>query len=291
VSKQGKSGTLSCAFCGRPWSVVPRSKEHIWPRWIRKHATDFAPGHFDHALGFGLDEKQKAFVESQTVTRFHKSSILTAQTREVCEPCNNGWMSTLETQAEPLFLRLLEAATSNQRCRLTFIEAATLARWMQKTAMANELTIGLPSLMPVSLRQRLRDEDRPLVPAYVWVGRFPENKEMMGIQVRFKIGNTRIPDPRHEDRVGLLSGLAFRSLLLMAYIPSSRRHEAPRMPVTSWTLLSPISPDSAVEYPPPVDLTSEDVRRLTTDYSSWLPLSDVSTFVRNPNPPTIHVRN
>ncbi len=291
MSKQGKSGTLACAFCGRSWSVVPRSKEHVWPQWIRKHATDFAPGHFDHAIGFGLDDEKRAFVEAPTVTRLHKSSILTTQTREVCKHCNNGWMSILETKAEPLFLRLLDAARSNHACRFTFNEAAMLARWMQKTALVTDLTMGLPSLMPANLRQRLKDEDSPLVPAYVWVGRFPENKEMMGIQARLMIGNTRIPDPRHEDRAGILSGLAFRSLLLMAYIPSSRRHEAPPMSVMNWTLLSPISHDSAIEYPPPADLTSEDVRRLATDYSSWLPLSGVSAFVRNLDPPSVHIRN
>src|SRR6266542_2085387 len=92
MSKQSRSGTLSCAFCGRSWSEVSRSKEHVWPRWIRKHAGGFASGHFDHSLGFGLDEEKRAFVEGPTVTKIHKRSILTSQTREVCVQCNNGWM-------------------------------------------------------------------------------------------------------------------------------------------------------------------------------------------------------
>jgi hypothetical protein len=291
MSRHSRSGTSSCAFCGRPWSEVSRSKEHVWPRWIRKHAGDFAPGHFNHSLGFGLDEEQKAFVEGPTATHIYKKSIFTTQTREICTLCNNGWMSTLEIQAEPLFVRLVEAANMNKDCLLTASDSRTLARWMQKTALTSELTMGPPYSMPCNLRRRLRDESQPLIPGYVWAGRLPSNAEMFAIQARLTIGNTRIPDPRDEDRFGMLSGIAFRKLLVMSYTPSSRRHEAPWMPLTAWTLLSPRTSELRVEFPPPNDLSIGDVQRLATDYRSWLPLSGVDTFVRNPNAPTVAHRN
>ena len=291
MSKPSRSGTSSCAFCGRPWSDVSRSKEHVRPRWIRKHAGDFAPGHLNHSLGFGLDQEQKAFVEGPTATAIYKKSIFTTQTREVCAPCNNGWMSTLETQAEPLFVRLVDAANTNKYCGLTASESRILARWTQKTVLTNELTSGTPYSMPHSLRRRLRDESQPLTPGYVWVGRLPSNAEMFAIQARLRIGNTRIPDPSQEDRFGLLSGIAFRRLVVMSYTPSSRRHEAPWMPITDWTLLSPRTSELGVEFPPPNDLSIGDIQRLTTDYTSWLPLSGVNTFMRNPNAPTVAHRN
>lgn len=60
----------------------------------------------------------------------------------VCETCNNGWMSRLETAAQPLLVSMIQGAESvildaeNQR---------TVTAWATKTAMVFEHTLSLPT--------------------------------------------------------------------------------------------------------------------------------------------------
>ena len=51
--------------------------------------------------------------------------------KAVCRPCNNGWMSKLETDSKPLIGRLIEDFPLS----LHTSQQTLLARWTLKTAM------------------------------------------------------------------------------------------------------------------------------------------------------------
>ena len=68
------------------------SREHLWPQWAQRTFNS-------HAV------KQPIFHSLSDGTRpAHQewdAPVFSATVRCVCEPCNNGWMGTLETRAQP----------------------------------------------------------------------------------------------------------------------------------------------------------------------------------------------
>jgi hypothetical protein len=80
--------------------------------------------------------------------------------REVCESCNNGWMSQLETDAQPVILDLIRS--QRNLSTLNAEERSILAAWAGKTAVIESRTVGAEC--PVSgdyLQQIRRREGRP----------------------------------------------------------------------------------------------------------------------------------
>ncbi len=97
TTKVGLDLPEHCIFCRMPFGPDrPRSEEHIWPRWM-------------HSL---LPEKQGAqrlfdateLLENRPFGRvLHKHF----KPRVVCRPCNNEWMSGLETATKPILRPLM----------------------------------------------------------------------------------------------------------------------------------------------------------------------------------------
>lgn len=105
-----------CWFC--PTTDAKGSKEHIFARWLTGELgvrdVRVTPTRTD-PFGNELDSRSP-----------RPFAGLVA--RGVCEPCNNGWMSSLETHVEPV---LMAGAREGS---LSGAEAETLARWFAKTA-------------------------------------------------------------------------------------------------------------------------------------------------------------
>lgn len=130
-----------CIFCSKPAD----SHEHVIPQWIyKKCGDDFTGTRFfrgRYVEGKGLME------EGQPLPKSVKSKI-------VCEDCNGGWMSDLETQAIKSFGLLCELEWPV--LHRTVIEQVrddrdTLTRWLMKTAAC--CLFALPS------DERMPDED------------------------------------------------------------------------------------------------------------------------------------
>ena len=64
--------------------------------------------------------------------------------KDVCETCNNGWMSKLEEDAKPIILDLIR----NQRdlSNLNVEERGILAAWAGKTAVIESRAVGADAL-------------------------------------------------------------------------------------------------------------------------------------------------
>lgn len=60
--------------------------------------------------------------------------------KEICEACNNGWMSDLETAAKRLILALIRGALD--LANLSDDERRTLAKWAGKTAIIESHCVG-----------------------------------------------------------------------------------------------------------------------------------------------------
>jgi hypothetical protein len=90
--------TSCCLYCARPWTpgVVSKSKEHPLGDWRRKLEENHSPEQRIYKAVVGYDEAANELVEYQSQIVFKKAALLTPHTREVCEDCNTGWMSSLQ---------------------------------------------------------------------------------------------------------------------------------------------------------------------------------------------------
>ncbi len=104
-------------FC----SSDANSLEDAWPRWITNQ--------------FKASQSAEVQAERRGVQlkpwRAHQPEL---PIRCVCRPCNNGWMSQLEVQAQ----RFLQPMLIGDRCGLDMAGQTTVAVWSLKTAMVLE---------------------------------------------------------------------------------------------------------------------------------------------------------
>jgi hypothetical protein len=292
----GRSGrprgpsTAGCLFCGRPWQRgrVSRSDEHIWPQWICEHAGELPDSRLSHAAGFRTSSSGGSFVELPTETTTNKASILHIKTREVCSECNSGWMSLLEVRARPVILAVAEAATDNRPVSLGTADARTLATWVEKTTITNELMSAMPRVASTSMGQRLRQDDT-LRGCLVWIARHPADFGLSIASAHVEIGAAPKPVPGETDRHAMLTAITYHYVTFLAFITDSPGLLPPPVDLARWCLLWPVTGD--VDFPPSVPADAADLRRMLLDHRRWLPLSELDTFHRSPFPPQLRQRN
>src|SRR5579863_10352130 len=107
----------TCVFCG----ASPVTKEHLWPRWARRFATDPT---FDR-YAVRVDHAQRG-----STTDAWGGPPFAMRAGLACAPCNSGWMSTLEADVSAILDPRGLAARA-----MTAAEQAALAVWATKTAI------------------------------------------------------------------------------------------------------------------------------------------------------------
>src|SRR5690348_221994 len=105
-----------CLFCG---AIGPLNEEHIYGDWLRN-------------LGFAGEGVREIVPGDGSQPIIQRGGPFTKKLKIVCYPCNNQWMSSMETAAKPLLTAMFNAAGSS----VELDEAAqlALARWAFKTA-------------------------------------------------------------------------------------------------------------------------------------------------------------
>jgi hypothetical protein len=96
-------------------------------------------------MGFGVQNQAgdfEAITEDTCLYKFY--------TRDVCEACNNGWMSRLEQRAQKILAPLLEVPIPRNEYELVrglFLPSAILTQWLLKTCatFGNKWSIRVPS--------------------------------------------------------------------------------------------------------------------------------------------------
>lgn len=109
--------TRRCIFC----SGSPLTKEHLWPRWGRRFATDPT---FDR-YAIRRDHSQRG-----TTTSTWGGPPFSKRAGVACAACNSGWMASLEAEVS----EILDPERIATR-PLTAGEQAALAVWATKTAI------------------------------------------------------------------------------------------------------------------------------------------------------------
>lgn len=109
-----------CVGCAQP--LTGASREHVLPEWLAKEV--FIP---DAQLKqYRRDED----AQKQDLLRAHGLNNFVV--KNVCEDCNNGWMSELENRAKPFILDLMN---EDQTIKGHALDGKlALSRWATKTA-------------------------------------------------------------------------------------------------------------------------------------------------------------
>lgn len=113
--------SCKCIFCDNPLTGV-RAREHAVPQWLMEH-LDMREDPLYLAAAQSADD---VVVES----RQHAAGDFVKG--RVCEDCNNGWMSALETEAMPILKPLIDGKVSV--LSISDAERTIIAKWATKTA-------------------------------------------------------------------------------------------------------------------------------------------------------------
>jgi hypothetical protein len=110
----------ACIFCDSPLTGV-RAKEHVIPQWLMEY------------LGMTDDQLYLAVAQSADDVVLEDRQQVAARFVEgrVCENCNNGWMSSLETEATGILKPLIDGSVS--LLSISDAERTTVAKWATKT--------------------------------------------------------------------------------------------------------------------------------------------------------------
>lgn len=114
-----------------PLTAQNRSREHVIPRWLQ------------HERGISAEVLSAGFAKAGVVQIKREMSMDQFLAAHVCQSCNTGWMSALETQARKPLLDLL--AQRADWCSLAREEQLLLAKWATKTAIACNSVIPEPT--------------------------------------------------------------------------------------------------------------------------------------------------
>jgi hypothetical protein len=151
---------FSCVFCGS--TKKPRGQEHIFPHWLSKLELPAEPTEYSVGL-------------LNRVPRRFETKPFTTKVSSVCDSCNNGWMSKLESDARPLLTPLV----LNEPHEMSSADQALVALWTTKTALVAMQALpkaerdgraSLPSAEYTALYEQ-RHKRTPLPFTQFWIGR------------------------------------------------------------------------------------------------------------------------
>jgi hypothetical protein len=172
----------ACPFCGR---TGQRSKEHVWPQWLRRYPA--------HEV-FGQGYKGQRFTRAEQVMNLdptgryqefvipsrHVASYLPHVQVGVCRDCNSRWMSRLEIAAQDL----LDPMIRGKPAQLGPEEQSLLATWASKCAYTYAAEWDLRN-RPWSTEdyRDLMNMREPSQRALIWLGHSTANMAYVGQMV------------------------------------------------------------------------------------------------------------
>jgi hypothetical protein len=235
-----------------------------------------------------LGEDLSEFVQVQPEITYKKSPLLTVHTRDVCEDCNNGWMSAMEKTAMPVILQMAQAARSGTAIAMSREHALDLAIWAQKTALAYELATATDRVGTVTMGQEVR-AGRPLRGSQVWAARNTRDAQMGVALAQMDVSATPVPRPGPPDRRALMAEIVYHHMTMLVFIADSPTQTWPQLSPVKWTLIWPAF--GMAEFPPMSPITAEERTEILTRPGRWIPPVQVSAIRQSHLPPVVHRRN
>lgn len=275
-SRQRQTSKKLCFFCGLPEQM---SKEHAWPQWLGR-GVEVGPTQTNWSTGYGRTAENE-LTEYPSFASEKPGSVLTTRIREVCQRCNNGWMSQLETSVKPLLERLWQPTYVFGRIAVGVDDAAVLAVWAAKTAWIRERSSKGGVTPTAEMRRQLMDRQLPPEFTHVWIARHTG-------RVNFdanvcKLQTTHQDDPWGTERFRniLVCTLTFRGLSVL--VRTDDGWGVPKMhpPDGRWRQFWPTA--HAVQWPAARPVSDDDILDVAMRHD-WVRHPDAPIFNRAPEP-------
>lgn len=113
-----------CIFC----DGAVLTKEDVWPQWVirllKKNTDEIVP--------------VQARRNKDPLRKWSKMGNRALEFNGVCRSCNNGWMSTRESETAPILIPMI----TNHSATLDSVQQLQIARWTMKCAMLFESMDG-----------------------------------------------------------------------------------------------------------------------------------------------------
>ncbi|MFA5210984.1 MAG: hypothetical protein WC414_00580 [Patescibacteria group bacterium] len=136
-----------CIFCGKSREDdedIKFSNEHVFPQWLQKELN--IEKELISPTRFCLKKKK---IKSKKREHYLKD----LKCKAVCEKCNNGWMSLLETEVKPLLKILIK--NKKDISSLTLKEREVIARWFIKTASMLNYSSDIDNFLEINKKDLL----------------------------------------------------------------------------------------------------------------------------------------
>jgi hypothetical protein len=149
-----------CIFCGGG----NLSKEHFWPEWASALLPHYPINQHVEQL-FTFTEVTK--LNGPPEVRSKPGNLWTKKIRVVCGACNNGWMSILETDVQPILTPLI----ITQPHTLTDNSMEILAKWIALKIMVGEHNNPKDAVTPVEAREKFKSTQEIPPNFNIWIAK------------------------------------------------------------------------------------------------------------------------
>jgi hypothetical protein len=236
-----KSPASKCAFCMRPAKMTG---EHLWSEWMR--------GLFPDSEHFVFSKRLHPDTE---ITRWGPTRGIDLTAKVVCEQCNNGWMSDIEsTYAAPAMKDIIRSDT---RVVLDVQRLTSIAIFGFKAAVVGDhLSRGKAPFFSSSIRRRFRQTLDVPFGVQMWLACLGVSDPRQGT-FRMRYGKTPSGATNgfhHYTFTYAIGRLCFQVSAARWTRSRSRRISAPRLTQNpAWDVFSiPFWPSDGygVEWPP-----------------------------------------
>jgi hypothetical protein len=129
--------------------------EHLFPDWLRDILPSSEPGVYFRQIGKDPTDRHE-----------WTKKPFTEKTHFVCERCNGGWMSDLESASKPV----LSKPIRHEPTALSPVAQMTAATWAFKTCLVFSGSMGSDPVVPLAHFRHLRAWAPPPQQVSVWIG-------------------------------------------------------------------------------------------------------------------------
>lgn len=193
----------TCIFCGGEGLT----REHVVPKWV----SNLVRPHGPYGGGFTMRTVHVGLREWEQQTHF-----IELVARCVCEECNTGWMSALESLAAPVLTPLIEGDAVTLQSR----DQELVALWAMKTAMVLEETSAASTERYFTSGERRLFADEGVIPevTQTWIGKKEGTNRLTMAMVKY----IRLPDESPSSSPGYAPSIFIGQLciqLISAAVP------------------------------------------------------------------------
>jgi hypothetical protein len=239
-----------CIFCG---GSGKKSKEHIWSEWMH----DYLPKMGD---GYNLSEvhtsKWDEHLDSTKSKR--QGHLYTKKLRVVCESCNSGWMSVLESKVKPILIPIFQ----NKTFEISNEEKISLAKWIAMKAIVGENSVKNTHVTPFADRTKLKDLGE--IPSYfcIYIGVHSEKFDSAWLRTSITLSLSKsgpVPPLGNRNRNSQSIGMIFGPLF--AFVLAIRHDNIDPATFIRFTKIRRIYPDGdlSISWPPEKVLSNNDM--------------------------------